>query len=254
MAWLPSLPESSDATELENRLGLYQVFLKLYEHHRSLLDDILQLENLPYGGLGGAAISYIQAGVQDSNPYIMTNLIDGKTQRLLQLEGVWIIGRDRAANIALSEPFLSRHHAAIQYVKNEGYYLVDLGSTNGSYVNGEAIWQRTLLKDGDQIRLGRMAIHFFICRSSQTLEQTPKEILTQLKQASEQEDNALRSPVAKPQSVLPADEKSKDTSAGLRFTAPEVVASESSLTQLNLSQQAEILDRFFQQQMPVERN
>jgi hypothetical protein len=27
--------------EIEQRLGLYQVFLKLYEHHRSLLDEIL---------------------------------------------------------------------------------------------------------------------------------------------------------------------------------------------------------------------
>ena len=34
---------ASGNTELEQRLGLYRVFLKLYEHHRSLLDEILDL-------------------------------------------------------------------------------------------------------------------------------------------------------------------------------------------------------------------
>ncbi|MFB2982732.1 FHA domain-containing protein [Microseira sp. BLCC-F43] len=245
-ALISSLLESSQDMELENRLGLYQVFLKLYHHHRSLLDDILRLENVGNPSVRGTAPAYVQAGIHHGRPYLITNLLDGKTQGLFQPEGVWILGRDRRANIPILEQCMSRVHAAIQYVPNQGYYLIDLGSTNGSFVNSEPVFERQLLKDGDQIRLGSVAISFFSCQTTQTLRATPPEILAKI-QAMAASDANVTPP-------LPG-EKSKDTDSLPPLNSlKEEPPSESSLSQLSSSVQSEILDRFFSQQMPAERN
>jgi pSer/pThr/pTyr-binding forkhead associated (FHA) protein len=242
--------------ELENRLGLYQVFLKLYEHHRSLLDDILRLENVANQSFRSTAPGYIQAGIQQGQPYLITNLLDGKTQGLFQPEGVWIFGRDRRANIAIREQCMSRVHAAIHYVPDEGFYLIDLGSTNGSFVNGEPVWQRQLLQDGDQIRLGSVAISFFTCPCSQTLKPAPPEILAQIQAMSDKESNSLTNAVSAGilDISLPGN-KSKDT----EYLPPlhslkEEPPCESSLSQLSSSVQSEIVERFLSQQIPGERN
>ncbi len=255
-ALISSLLESSQGMELENRLGLYQVFLRLYEHHRSLLDDILRLENVANQSLRGTAPGYVQAGIQQGQPYLITNLLDGKTQGLFQPEGVWLVGRDRRVNIPIREQCMSRIHAAIHYVPNEGFYLVDLGSTNGSFVNSEPVFERQLLKDGDQIRLGSVAISFFTCPTSQTLKSAPPEILAKIQAMAAKQDNALTTAAstADVEQPLPA-EKSKDTDSFPPLNSlKEEPPSESSLSQLSSSVQSEILDRFFSQQMPAERN
>jgi pSer/pThr/pTyr-binding forkhead associated (FHA) protein len=73
------------------------------------------------------------------------------------LEGAQtVIGRGRSADIVLAEATISREHAAIGR-SAEGWYVEDLGSTNGSYANGGRI-KRHSLKPGDEIVLGRLAI------------------------------------------------------------------------------------------------
>ena len=67
--------------------------------------------------------------------------------------GVFRIGRLEDNDIAFENPYVSRHHVEIS---NDGtsFHLRDLGSTSGTFVNGEQVKHRHL-KDGDQIRLGR---------------------------------------------------------------------------------------------------
>jgi pSer/pThr/pTyr-binding forkhead associated (FHA) protein len=73
------------------------------------------------------------------------------------LEGAQtVIGRGRGADIVLAEPTISREHAVIGR-SSEGWYVEDLGSTNGSYANGGRI-TRHPLKPGDEIVLGRLSI------------------------------------------------------------------------------------------------
>ncbi|MFT5442032.1 MAG: pSer/pThr/pTyr-binding forkhead associated (FHA) protein [Myxococcota bacterium] len=73
------------------------------------------------------------------------------------LDRDWIVvGRGRGADVVLAEATISRAHAAIGY--DEGAFFVqDLGSTNGTMVNG-AKTERTLLKHGDEVRMGRLVI------------------------------------------------------------------------------------------------
>src|SRR5689334_16001176 len=64
-----------------------------------------------------------------------------------------LIGRKGDADIVLSNPNVSRHHAKI-VISDEGVVLMDLGSTHGTFVNGQRV-DRQLLNDGDQVELGK---------------------------------------------------------------------------------------------------
>jgi len=232
--------------ELEKRLGLYQVFLKIYEHNRGLLDEILQLENVSFPYFSSRVPTYVQGVVQEQEVYLITNLVNGKTQKLLQPQKIWMIGRDRRLALSLRDQWISRHHAAIQYVENEGFYLIDLNSTNGSFINGEPVFHRQLLKDGDQIRLGSLAISFFSAEMVQNLEPVSSEIVAQM-------NNSLPSyPAAPIQRYAPAKlegdnklDRNEDTSIHQRqksFSGEHT--SESTLLNLSSTQRSEILDRF----------
>ena len=63
-----------------------------------------------------------------------------------------LIGRRPGCHLVLSDPNVSRQHAVIER-RQEVYWLIDLGSTNGTYVNGQRI-QRQALRPGDRIRVG----------------------------------------------------------------------------------------------------
>ena len=64
------------------------------------------------------------------------------------------IGRSEENAIRLSDdPFASARHASIEPLRN-GVWVVDLGSTNGTYVNGDRLDGRRLLREGDVVRVG----------------------------------------------------------------------------------------------------
>jgi pSer/pThr/pTyr-binding forkhead associated (FHA) protein len=208
-AYTSSLVSLSEHTELQERLRTYQVFLKLYEHHRGLLDEILDLENSS-SSLGGMTFPYVQGLVSEQQSYLVTNLIQGKTQALIQPQQVWTIGRDpQRSLIAIQDIRLSRYHAAIQYVANEGFYLIDLDSRNHSFVNGELVRQ-ALLKDGDQVRLGSVSFTFFLCQSSQMLAALPVEALAHLNQQMLEGAHA-QSVLIKPDTQLETGEPEEDS-------------------------------------------
>lgn len=161
--------------ELQKRLGLYQVFLRLYEHNRGLLDEILSLESSSCKSLAMVSIPYIQGIVTEDKAYLVTNLLGGETQALHQPEQVWIIGRDSSqVMLPICDKRLSRCHACIRY-DGHHFYLIDLASSNGSFVNGEMIRHAVPLRDGDRIRLGSLTIVFFICKTSQVLDSLTEE-------------------------------------------------------------------------------
>ncbi|WAL58752.1 FHA domain-containing protein [Thermocoleostomius sinensis] len=169
--------ETQDGEELLQRLQLYQVFSKLYEHHRGLLDEVLSLEYSRSHALINTPLIYLQGVTLGSEVYLVTNLVAGSTQSLMQAQQTWVIGRDpQRVAIAIPDDRLSRCHAAIKYVHEQGFYLIDLNSRNGSYVNGELVRQFRLLQDGDRVRLGSIMFIFFHCRSHQSLPAIADEV------------------------------------------------------------------------------
>jgi len=67
-----------------------------------------------------------------------------------------VIGRGRRADWALAEATISRSHAAIGF-SEDGFYVEDLGSTNGTMVNGARILRQRLKAD-DEIQMGKLRI------------------------------------------------------------------------------------------------
>jgi predicted component of type VI protein secretion system len=68
------------------------------------------------------------------------------------VEAGMTIGRE-GCDITLGDPDVSRRHAEIQ-ISNGTLSIMDLGSTNGTFVNGERIDQPRALQDGDEVRIG----------------------------------------------------------------------------------------------------
>jgi len=65
-----------------------------------------------------------------------------------------IIGRDDSADVTIPASAVSRRHARLM-LEGENYMLEDLGSSNGTFLNGEKLAGRRSLKPGDKIRLGQ---------------------------------------------------------------------------------------------------
>ncbi len=65
-----------------------------------------------------------------------------------------MLGREIGVDILIDSPGISRRHARI-IVENNRRYLEDLGSSNGTFLNGERLQGRRELTNGDEIRLGR---------------------------------------------------------------------------------------------------
>ena len=72
-------------------------------------------------------------------------------------EGETILGRALDATIRFDVPGVSRRHARIS-LDGASVVVEDLGSQNGTYVRGEKITGRAALGDGDELRLGPVAV------------------------------------------------------------------------------------------------
>jgi pSer/pThr/pTyr-binding forkhead associated (FHA) protein len=70
-----------------------------------------------------------------------------------------IIGRSTSNSLPIQSPLLSMRHSMIRFHAGE-FLLVDLGSTNGTVVNGQRITTAHPLADADEIRFGDLSLVF----------------------------------------------------------------------------------------------
>ncbi|GAA1245839.1 FhaA domain-containing protein [Oryzihumus leptocrescens] len=86
--------------------------------------------------------------------------VDGDRYPLMG--AITVLGRDDSADVVLDDPGISRKHSEIR-VTSDGPHLVtsirDLGSTNGTFVDGDRITSHRL-EEGDRITVGRTTITF----------------------------------------------------------------------------------------------
>jgi hypothetical protein len=78
-------------------------------------------------------------------------LVGGGRRNVLSGSRV-VVGRSREADIVLQDPNVSRRHAELRR-DEDGWQIVDLGSTNGIKVNGRRVDNRPL-RPGDQVTIG----------------------------------------------------------------------------------------------------
>ncbi len=85
---------------------------------------------------------------------------DSNFQKLFPLSNErTILGRHFDCDIILNDKVVSRHHAHI-FLANQEYYIEDLNSSNGTYVNKEKVEGRYRLQENDEIMIGRFVMIF----------------------------------------------------------------------------------------------
>lgn len=74
------------------------------------------------------------------------------------------LGREQSNDIVLTDDEqVSGRHLRV-FVSEGSYYLEDIGSTNGTFLNGERISNAVLLKSGDLIKVGKTIVKFLLDR------------------------------------------------------------------------------------------
>lgn len=94
---------------------------------------------------------------QNINPYLVIRSGSSSGNRCPLGTGITVIGR-KNANLILNDETVSRQHARI-YSENGKYIIEDLGSTNGTFINGNRI-NRSELKINDILRIGSIELMF----------------------------------------------------------------------------------------------
>jgi pSer/pThr/pTyr-binding forkhead associated (FHA) protein len=89
-------------------------------------------------------------------------------EEVLLTQDVTTLGRAPSCQIVISSDFASRRHAQI-IKRDQGYWIKDLGSKNGTLLNNELLSGEVLLSDGAEIRIGDMVFAFVDTEVTQTL-------------------------------------------------------------------------------------
>jgi pSer/pThr/pTyr-binding forkhead associated (FHA) protein len=90
-------------------------------------------------------------------PLTLTNLmVEGeKSQRYIK--PVIILGREAGCDFSLDDQTVSARHARLAYRKQQ-WWLDDLASTNGTFLNGDAVTVPVVITHGDELRLGHIGV------------------------------------------------------------------------------------------------
>ena len=139
----PTRPASTPATRGTRFVGPVEV-----DRSRSttgVRPGVLAVEGRFAEGEGGSAAGV--AAAADRRP--------GAPRRVSSVS----VGRQHDCTIVLADPNVSRHHAEVR-PSGDGFVVVDLGSTNGTKVNGATDRRAPAADDGDEVRFGNTVMHF----------------------------------------------------------------------------------------------
>ena len=106
-------------------------------------------------------------------PELSLEIVEGAgAGRMVAVTAAVTIGRGRDADLVLADELVSRRHAQVT-PDGSGAVVEDLGSRNGTFVNGEAIHGPTRLEPGDQLQLGITLVEL---RSARQIAERPSAV------------------------------------------------------------------------------
>lgn len=112
---------------------------------------------------------------------------------VVELQSAITIGREEGVTVVLALEGVSRRHASVVPKGDDRFVVSDLGSTNGTFVNGEAIVEPRVLDNGDLIRMGAAELEFRVATRTE-LERARRvaRACEQLRKLSERELEVAR--------------------------------------------------------------
>lgn len=112
---------------------------------------------------------FIQAVEAIQGVCLATNLGSLKQVEITTVSSGWAIGRSSTCAIRIPDSSISRCHAILNYHPENGFFITDLASRNGTWVNARRLnkMQRQVLRDGDLLKIGKLSVEFFVasCQS-----------------------------------------------------------------------------------------
>src|ERR1700745_1271446 len=105
--------------------------------------------------------------------------VQGNDQRTINLDHTpFTVGRKVDKDLVIADPRVSRDHAQIMQEGQE-FFLVDLGSKHGTFVNGERV-QRQKLERGDRLEFGARDSAYILFNPAHATSTTAREFLMHL--------------------------------------------------------------------------
>ncbi len=101
-----------------------------------------------------------QNGLPGSRPAAQLSLFAGGEMHVLSLEDTITVGRGKGNKVRLRDDLISRRHCRI-FPSGQGFSLEDLGSRNGTWLNGARV-ENSPLKPGDVIDIGRCTLFYSV--------------------------------------------------------------------------------------------
>ena len=83
--------------------------------------------------------------------------MDGNPHQVVRFDYPVIIGRDLSCSLVINASSVSRRHAHLTYENNE-FFISDMGSSNGTFINGKRVDSAAPIAHGDEITLGDINI------------------------------------------------------------------------------------------------
>lgn len=93
-------------------------------------------------------------------PYLLLRTESGNRYLPLVGNNCWTIGRCEDNTFVLPDRWISRNHAMLQRMETGDFYLIDLGSRNGTFVNGRRVSIPVTLQNGDRLTFGQIELEF----------------------------------------------------------------------------------------------
>lgn len=140
------------AVVIDEYAELLQGYGAQHNLHVDKGDDLIVSLSIRTAGVGEIAAA-LETGPQ---PVLVG--ADGEVVPVLDLVR---IGRAPDCDVIIDRQEISRHHAELLRIDATSYELRDLGSTNGTHVNGVRV-DTALVGDGDEIRLGALPFRLFL--------------------------------------------------------------------------------------------
>jgi hypothetical protein len=98
-------------------------------------------------------------GRAGKSPDKVALLLTGQRPRLYDLGDELILGRSDKCHIPLGDTYVSQVHARV-FRRNGQFFIEDMGSTNGTYLNSRKVAGPTPVNRGDRVRVGRTELEF----------------------------------------------------------------------------------------------
>ncbi len=151
--------------ETDDRLGLGEFGIQTRAVTPEHAEDDREPEPVPAPKGSGRTMVYSTAGrvaeplQERSRSRQRTALLVSDGRRLVVGAGGVTIGRSRQADVMLDDPNLSRTHAEVR-PRGGSWVVTDLGSTNGTRLNGRRLEGTEVLKPGDELEFGTTRLRF----------------------------------------------------------------------------------------------